>query len=64
MPLYAEICQNNRKYARNLHKYANLQYMCIISPKYALYADMCVICFNMHNGKYAINADLNVQKYA
>ena len=54
MPLYAEICT---KYARNSHKYANEKYAIYEhnKPKICImYADICVICLNMYESKYAV----------
>ena len=60
-----QICST--KYARNMHKYAYEKYAIYVhnKPKICinmhLYADICVICLNMHEGKYAI---ICIFKYA
>ena len=67
-----KICRNMHeicsiKYARNMHKYAYEKYAIYVhnKPKICinmhLYADICVICLNMHEGKYAI---ICIFKYA
>ena len=52
-------------YARSLHKYANEKYTIYVPTaqnmhKYTLYADICVICLNVHEGKYAIICSFNL----
>ena len=60
-----EICRT--KYARHMHKNAYEKYAIYVhnKPKIfiicILYADICVICLNMHEGKYAI---ICIFKYA